>query len=42
MKKAWNDWLACENEYAVEDRAMMKAEGGKYFNIVGVKAKKCL
>ncbi len=31
---AWNDWLQLDNEYAVEDRKMMKADDGKYMNIV--------
>jgi cyclopropane fatty-acyl-phospholipid synthase-like methyltransferase len=33
-KQAWDEWLASTNPYAVEDVAMMKAEDGKYFNIV--------
>ncbi|MGI6029904.1 MAG: SAM-dependent methyltransferase [Eubacteriales bacterium] len=33
---AWRDWLSCENPYAVEDRAMMKADGGKYMNLIGI------
>jgi cyclopropane fatty-acyl-phospholipid synthase-like methyltransferase len=34
--EAWADWLACDNEYAISDREMMKAEGGHYFNFVGL------
>jgi len=37
-RKAWDDWLACDNPYAVNDRDMMKAEGGKYYNIVHISA----
>ncbi|NMB54944.1 MAG: methyltransferase domain-containing protein [Leptolinea sp.] len=39
-KEAWSDWLACDNEYAVADREMIKAEGGMYFNIVGITAER--
>lgn len=31
---AWQDWLILDNEYAVGDRAMIKADGGRYMNIV--------
>lgn len=40
MKDAWADWLACSNPHAVQDVEMMKAEAGKYFNLVGIKATK--
>jgi cyclopropane fatty-acyl-phospholipid synthase-like methyltransferase len=40
MKEAWADWLMCKNEHAERDIEMMKAEGGKYFNLVGIKATK--
>jgi cyclopropane fatty-acyl-phospholipid synthase-like methyltransferase len=36
---AWDEWLACTNPFAVEDVAMMEAEGGKYFNLVQLIAK---
>ena len=36
--EAWADWLTSDNEHAISDREMMKAEGGKYFNIVGMTA----
>ena len=32
--EAWNDWLACDNPYAVSDRDMIRADGGRYMNIV--------
>ena len=38
-KDAWEDWLQTENPYAVDDRPMMVAEGGNYFDTVGVIAK---
>lgn len=34
--KAWADWLACDNPYAVGDRASMEAGSGKYLNFIGV------
>lgn len=34
--EAWQDWLSCDNEYARGDIEMMKAEGGKYFNLVSM------
>lgn len=37
---AWADWLECDNEYARQDVEMMKAEGGKYFNMILLKALK--
>lgn len=33
---AWQDWLKCDNEYARRDIDMMKAEGGKYFDMIGL------
>jgi len=33
-KQAWEEWLTSSNPYAVEDREMMEAEGGKYFSFV--------
>ena len=36
----WNDWLACDNEYAVRDRPAMEAGAGKYMNFVSIIAKK--
>ena len=33
---AWEDWLKCDNPYAVSDIEMMKAEGGKYFDTIGI------
>lgn len=33
---AWADWLRADNPYAKNDIAMMEAEGGKYFNTVGI------
>ena len=35
-EEAWADWLACDNPYAVGDRASMEAGAGKYLNFIGV------
>lgn len=39
FEEAWGDWLALDNEYAVADRDMMKADGGKYMNILSITGK---
>ncbi|ALR75267.1 SAM-dependent methyltransferase [[Enterobacter] lignolyticus] len=33
---AWREWLACDHPYAVRDRGMMAAEGGRYFNFTSM------
>jgi cyclopropane fatty-acyl-phospholipid synthase-like methyltransferase len=38
-KQAWDEWVASPGPYAVEDRVMMEAEGGKYFNLIQLIAK---
>lgn len=35
-EEVWNDWLACDNEYAVNDRKTMEAGGGKYLNFIAI------
>ncbi|HUM56771.1 MAG TPA: SAM-dependent methyltransferase, partial [Bacillota bacterium] len=35
-EEAWADWLACDNEYAIEDRKTMEAGGGRYMNFIGM------
>jgi len=37
--QAWQDWLQCDNPYAKRDIEMIKAEQGKYFDIIGIIAK---
>lgn len=32
--KAWEDWLGCGNPYALEDKPMMKADNGRYMNLI--------
>jgi cyclopropane fatty-acyl-phospholipid synthase-like methyltransferase len=36
--EAWADWLACDNEYAIQDREMLKADNGDYFSVVEISA----
>lgn len=40
FKQAWEEWLACPNPYAKDDRGMMEAEGGKYYNLVQITGRK--
>lgn len=35
-EEVWNDWLACDNEYARSDRKSMEAGGGKYLNFIAI------
>lgn len=39
-EEVWNDWLACDNDYAKGDRKSMEAGGGKYLNFVNIVLKK--
>lgn len=39
-KQAWKDWLISDNEYAIQDRPMMEAEGGNYYNTVFFEARR--
>lgn len=34
--ECWNDWLVCDNEYAVNDRKAMNAGAGKYMNFIAM------
>lgn len=36
FKQAWDDWLSTDNPYAKEDRKMIRADNGRYMNIIGV------
>jgi SAM-dependent methyltransferase len=40
LEECWNDWLATDNSYAVNDRAAMNAGAGKYMNLISVLATK--
>ncbi|MDO4540064.1 MAG: class I SAM-dependent methyltransferase [Syntrophomonadaceae bacterium] len=35
-EEVWDDWLACDNEYAEGDRKSMEAGGGRYLNFVAI------
>lgn len=35
-EEVWNDWLACDNPYAVGDRKSMNAGAGKYLNFIAI------
>lgn len=37
--KAWEEWLSTDNPYAIEDRAMISADGGRYMNLIAVTGK---
>ena len=32
--QAWQDWLSCDNPYAVEDRVMIATDNGHYMNLI--------
>ena len=34
--EVWRDWLACENEYSINDRKSMNAGAGKYLNFISM------
>lgn len=36
FEETWQDWLACDNEYAINDRLSMAAGGGKYMNLIAI------
>lgn len=39
-EELWNDWLACDNPYAINDRKVFEAGGGKYLNFISIILKK--
>jgi hypothetical protein len=38
--EVWNDWLAQDNEYAVNDRKALNAGGGRYLNFIAIVLRK--
>jgi len=38
--EAWQDWLASDNKYAIDDRLSMEAGAGKYMNLIAITAKR--
>ena len=41
-EEVWNDWLACDNEYARNDRKSMRAGGGRYLNFISIVLQKIM
>lgn len=39
FEEAWNDWLATDNPYAIQDRAMIAADNGRYMNLIALTGK---
>lgn len=37
--EAWQEWLKCDNPYAIRDRDMIAAERGRYFNLIALTAR---
>lgn len=37
--KAWSDWLQTDNPYAIEDRAMFKADNDRFMNLISITGK---
>jgi hypothetical protein len=35
-REAWDDWIACDNEYATGDRAAVEAGALEYLNTIAV------
>ena len=39
FNKAWESWLAIDNTYAKENIELLKADKGKFLNLIGIKCK---
>ena len=39
-EECWNDWINCDNEYAINDRKAIEAGAIKYLNFIGIILKK--
>ena len=39
-EECWNDWIKCENEYAINDRKSIEAGACKYLNFIAIVLKK--
>lgn len=39
FERAWNDWLSCDNPYAVEDRLMIQTDNGRFMNLIKLTGK---
>jgi len=40
FSKAWEEWLLCDNDYARDNIALLKADDGKYMNLISLIATK--
>lgn len=40
FEEAWQDWLKTENNYAITDKQMIEADGGRYMNLISIIANK--
>ena len=39
-EECWNDWIRCDNKYAINDRKAIEAGAGKYLNFIAFVLKK--
>ena len=39
-EECWNDWIRCDNQYAINDRKAIEAGAGKYLNFIAFVLKK--
>ena len=39
FNEAWQSWLNCNNPYTVNDIELLKADNGKYLNLISIKGK---
>ena len=39
-EECWNDWIQCDNEYAINDRKAIEAGACKYLNFIAIVLKK--
>ena len=37
--EAWQSWLSCDNPYAAKDIELLKADNGKFLNLISIKGK---
>jgi len=39
FKTAWDHWLSTDNPYAIEDKEMIAADGGRFMNLISITGK---
>ncbi|NMC53008.1 MAG: methyltransferase domain-containing protein [Chloroflexi bacterium] len=37
---AWQNWMACDNPHAVQDRDVMRMDNGRYMNLIAIRGRK--